>query len=160
MDVSFTVEGAGETIAAFEKVQKGVANLKELNIWGKVRQAFYKVQKDIFGSEGSSGASGKWAALSSPYKEIKQKKYGNKPILQATGKMYKEFTASAKVDEGATEMTLSFSSPAQYHAYGTSKMPKRSMLELTDEQKDKIAEPIRFGLKQLAGNARLRDLRG
>ena len=94
---------------------------------------------------------------------MKLRRFKNKPkpILQATGAMYKEFTKSpGSVEETGTEMTLGFSSPAQYHAYGTSKMPKRSMLDLTDEQKNQIAEPISFGLKQLAGNARLRDLRG
>lgn len=158
MSVSFTVEGAGETIEAFSRVQKGVANLKELGIWIKVRQAFYKIQKEIFAAEGPD-----WKELSPKYKAVKDRNYPDKTILQATGAMYKEFTGKPNdVDEGDTEMTLSFSQPAGYHMSkdARSKIPYRSSLDFTEEQQRDVTEPIRFGLKQLAGNARLRDLRG
>lgn len=162
MNVNVSVEGQRELIAAFEKVQDGVADLRKLNIWLKVRQAFYRVIKGQFADEGS-GRSGKWQELSSPYKEIKAKKYGNKPILQATGRLYRGMTGGSGtyVEEKATEMTVGTKVPyAGHHQKGTRKMPARPIVDLTDEQEQQVLEPIKFGLKQLASNARLRDLRG
>jgi phage gpG-like protein len=158
VNITIDLDGTQETIRAFERVQGGIADLRKNATWLRVRQAFYRVQKDIFAGEGPG-----WKELSSPYKEIKAKRWGNKPILQASGKMYREFTVSpGMVDAQATEMTLGFSQPAGYHMSkkARSKMPYRSSLDLTDAQEKEILKPIGDSLKQLVANARLRDLRG
>jgi len=153
-----TVEGVGDLIARLQIVRRGAADLRELNTWGAVRAEFYKVQKEIFAAEGPG-----WKALSSPYKERKAIKYGNKPILQASGAMYKEFTGSpGGVEETAQEMTLTFSSPAGYHMSkgARSKIPYRSSLDLTPEQNKRLMDVIKKKMEQLIDNARLRSIRG
>lgn len=159
MKLNVTVEGIKSTVGALENLRKGIKDFRGAT-WMRVRQAFYKVEKEVFSSEGSASASGKWAPLTSPYKELKQKKYGSKPILQASGAMYKEFTSSpAAIDEKAEEMTLSFSKPAGYHKHGTKKMPRRDMTDLTDAQKEQIQEPIKLRLRQLIDNLKLASLK-
>ena len=163
MNFGFTVEGIRETLGAFEKVERGVLDFRDLGAWNDVEREFYKVQKTIFDSEGSAGKGGKWKSLSSPYAEIKQSKYGEKPILQASGGMYKEFTSgAAQVQKEAQSMTLGFSSPAGFHMTKGSRgrLPYRSSLDLTEAQEKQIVAPIGKKLKQLIDNAKLRDVRG
>lgn len=160
MKLNVSVEGVTGTVGALENLRKGVKDFRG-PVWMRVRQAFYKVEKEIFASEGAESASGKWAPLTSPYKERKQKRYGSKPILQASGAMYREFTGSpAAVDEQAEEMTLSFSQPAGYHKHGTGKMAKRDMTDLTDAQQERLQEPIKLRLRQLIDNLKLNALKG
>lgn len=156
--ISIEVDGVAQTVAAFTEVEGAITDLRKHRIWFRVRQAFYKVQKDIFGSEGPG-----WQALSPKYAAYKNKRWGGKPILQASGKMFKEFTQSAgSVDEQADEMTMGFSSPAPFHMGkgARSKMPYRSSLDLNESQQRDVLEPIGFGLKQVADNVKLLEKRG
>ena len=157
------IEGMADLLAGFKTVEEGMIDFRQLGAWKGVQHEFYKIQKDIFGSEGSSGKTGKWKALSPNYAKVKQKKYGAMPILQATGKMYREFTSdTGNVTQTAQEMTFRFSQPAGYHMSKAArkKMPYRSSMEFTDDQEKQIMKPVQDKLKQLIANAKLRDLRG
>ena len=162
MRIEFQVDGVAETIAAFAEVQGGIADLRKNATWLRVQQAFYRVTKQVFASEG--GKSGKWQALSSPYKEIKAKKYGNVPILQRTKRLYKSLTqmgGESIVDKQATELTIASAVPyGGYHQRGTGRTPARPIIDFTEAQEKEIVKPISDSLKQLAANAKLRDLRG
>ncbi len=164
MKISIDVDGAQTTIAAFEKVERGIIDLRQLGTWDWVQSEYYKCVKEIMSSEGSAGKSGKYAPLTTAYAVAKQKKYGNKPILQATGAMYASATTAgngAIVDKQAQEMTLGTSDrKAGFHQYGTSKMPARKILDFTPEHEKRILEPIGKKLRQLVDNAKLRDIRG
>lgn len=163
MKISVEVDGVQDTIRAFEKVEKGIVDFRELGTWDWVQSEFYKIQKEIFASEGAAGKGGKWKALSSPYAAIKQAKYGDMPILQASGKMYKTFTSDAgNVDKKADSMTFQFDAPAGYHMGkgGRGKMPYRSSLDLNPEQQKRLLEPVSKKLKQLIMNAKLRYYQG
>ena len=161
MNLELKVEGTKELIAAFEKVQDGVADLRKNAIWFKVQQAAYKEIKAQFAGEGI-GPSGKWKELSSPYKEYKAKKYGDVPILQASGRLWKSLTREnddAVVDKQPLEMTLGTTVPyAKYHQSKEprKKIPFRPFWDFTNEQKERIATPVVDGLKQLIANARLK----
>jgi hypothetical protein len=160
MKFHVTAEGIPRVIGSLETVRKGFKDFRGAT-WIRVRNVFYQVQKEIFASEGGASRSGKWKELSSPYKEWKQKKYGSKPILQGGGGMYREFTSQpGSIHEGEQEMTLGFSQPAGFHHTGTSKMPKRDPLDMTDEQKERLQEPIKLRLRQIIDNAKLNALRG
>jgi phage gpG-like protein len=161
--ISIEVDGVRETVAAFEKVERGIVDFRQLGTWDWVESEFYKIQKQIFDSEGSAGRGGKWKPLSTNYAVAKAKHYGNMPILQASGAMYREFTSKAgQVDKQAQEMTLGFSAPAIYHMGkgGRTKMPYRSSLDLTPEQEKTILKPVEKKIRQLIDNAKLRDIRG
>jgi phage gpG-like protein len=157
--ITFTVDGIQEMITRLGYVERGVVDLRQLGTWDWVQTEFYKIEKEQFDSEGSSGASGKWAALTPKYATWKQKKYGSLPILQLTGKLYKEMTTEAGVvEKKAQEMTLGTRLPyAGYHQGGKKPRPPLSM---TPEQEDMLAEPVRKKMKQLIQNAGLSDLRG
>jgi len=156
---TYEVEGMNDLLASFKDVERGMLDFRQLGTWKAVRSEFYKIQKEIFASEGA----GKWQALSPKYAAIKLKKYGTKPILQASGEMYKEFTSdTGNVTETAQEMTIAFGPTAGYHMSKEprKKMPYRSSLDLTDEQAARLKKPVEEKLKQLIANAKLRQLRG
>ncbi len=162
MNFATTVEGVNDLIDRFEKVRRGVVDLRQLGTWDWAISTFQKVQKSIFDSEGAAAGS-RWKALTPAYAAVKARRYGSQPILQATGKMYREFTsAPGLVDKKEMELTLGFSQPAGYHMGkgARSKMPYRSSLDMTDAQLDEIQQPIVKKLKQLIDNAKLRDIRG
>jgi phage gpG-like protein len=157
------IEGMRELLASFKTVEEGMIDFRQLGTWKAVQSEFYKIEKDIFGSEGASGKTGKWKALSPAYAKVKQKRYGPLPILQATGAMYKQFTSDAgNVTQTAQEMTFRFSQPAGYHMSKAArkKMPYRSSMEFTEAQEKQLMKPVQEKLKQLIANAKLRDIRG
>jgi phage gpG-like protein len=163
MKIEVTLEGTNELKAAFAMVEKGATDLRELGTWKAVGSEFYKIEKEQFDSEGS-GPSGKWKALSSGYAAIKAKKWGSVRILQASGRMYKSLTSKggdSVFEETAQELTIGTSvSYAGFHQSGTRKMPKRPPIDLGQPQLDRLSKVIVGKMKQLAANARLRDVRG
>ena len=166
MSVKITIDVQGEkaVIDALQKVERGVLDLRQLGTWKWVASEFYKVEKAQFGSEGSAGKSGRWQNLTSPYKEIKAKKWGEQPILQASGRLYKSLTANnadSVYEESNLELALGSSVPyAGYHQKGTRRMAARPPISLNDEQIAQITKPIQKKLEQLIDNAKLRDIRG
>lgn len=163
MKIDLEVEGMAALIGSFEKVERGFLDLRQLGTWDWVQSEFYKVVKDQFAAEGQ-GKSGKWKPLSSKYAAVKSKRYGNAPILQASGRLYKSMTAAggeAIVDKQPQEMTLGSTVPyGKYHQGGTNRMPKRPIIDFTDAQEKQIFAPIGKKLRQLIDNAKLRDIRG
>lgn len=162
MKVDVEVDGVLETVHALEKVERGVVDFRQLGTWDAVQSEFYKIQKEIFDTEGGAGASGKWAALSSPYAEIKQKKYGSQPILQATGRLYREMTTEAGVAE-KKEQEIVLGSQLPYggiHNRGGGRVPQRRILDLKEEHQKRLVAPIKKKMEQLIDNAKLRDVRG
>jgi phage gpG-like protein len=154
-----TVNGVRQTLSAFLKVQGGIIDLRKLGAWDQVQGVFYKIQREQFGSEGG----GKWAALSPPYAKVKLSRFGAKPILQATGKMFEEFTSDqGNVQKDAQSMSFKFGPPAAFHmsTRARTKMPYRSTLELDDDHKRRLTEPLKQKIKQLIQNARLASKRG
>lgn len=164
VNITIEVEGMSATLAALDKVERGVLDLRQLGTWKWVQSEFFKIEKELFASEGASGQSGKWKELSSPYKEIKAKKWGNKPILQASGDMYKSLTATGGdnvYEESPLELTLGTKDPkAGYHQRGGGRLPQRRAIDMTNEQVKQLVKPIQTKLEQLIDNAKLRDVRG
>lgn len=164
MNFGIDVEGLPQTHAAIDYFERGMSDLRQGAVWLRVQQAFYRIMKGQFASEGGQGKSGGWAPLSSPYKERKIKRYGNKPILQATGRTYRSMTAEGGdsiVDKQPQEMTLGTRVPqAKFHQAGTGKMPARPIIDMSDEDEKKLVEPILLRARQLVDNAKLRDRRG
>lgn len=164
MRISFEVDGVQQTIRAFQQVERGIVDLRELGTWDWVQSEYYKVVKEIMDSEGSAGQSGRWKALTPKYAAVKRATYGDKPILQATGEMYTSLTTSgggAVVEKSAQEMTLGSSNPkAGWHNRGAGRLPRRKIIDFTDEQKKRIVAPIEKKMRQLVDNAKLRDIRG
>jgi phage gpG-like protein len=165
MKLTITVEGVDEQIKGLEYVERGLVDFRQLGAWKAVASEFRKIEKEQFDSQGSKGASGKWAPLKTGYAAIKSARYGQQPILQASKKLYRSLTSEgaegAVYEESATELTLGTSIPyAGHHQKGTRKMPAREVISLTRDQQQRLVQPVHEKLKQLIANARLRDLRG
>lgn len=165
MNVSIQIEGGNELRAAFKTVEAGLLDLRKLGTWDTVATEFRKIEKEIFGSEGAQGASGKWEPLSVPYAARKTKKWGSVPILQASGRLYKSLTQrggpDAVYETAPQEMTIGTKVPyAGYHQTGTNRMQQRKPVDLTDAHVDRLAKSISQKVRQLAANARLQELKG
>ena len=164
MRVEITVEGSNQLIASFAQVEKGL-DFRELGTWDAVASEFYKIEKEQFDSEGGAGKSGKWKALKPEYAKRKQKKWGNVPILHASGEMMRSLTSrnapGAVLEKTADELTLGTTIPyAGYHQRGSKRLPKRPPVDPTDAQVDRLSKVIQGKMKQLIANAKLRDIRG
>jgi phage gpG-like protein len=162
MKFTVEVEGLDELLRAFAGVEKGMLDFRDLGTWDAVQFEFYRIEKEQFQSEGSAGKSGKWKQLSSPYKERKQRQYGDVPILTRTGRLYRSLTSSggdSVVEKRPLEMVLGSKVPyAGYHQSGTGRMPKREPISVTPEQEQQLMKPIQRHLKQIVANAKLRSL--
>ncbi len=108
-------------------------------IWPKVADHLRAKTAQQFTSQGATGASGPWDGLSEPYRRRKLKRWGDRPILQASGKL---LGAAVGGSEGHLEnfepLRMQFGVDAGvvpyaiYHQTGTSKMPARRILDLTE----------------------------
>lgn len=153
MRIQIDVQGERQLGVALGKIADGVSDLTPY--WDDIQSLFYKTAQQIFKSEGASGAGGKWKELSTPYKQIKAKQWGNVPILTASGRLQDSLTSETSdsvVEKQKDSLTLGSSVEyGVYHQYGTSKMPKRAPIELTQEQK---YEMLRALTRQLAAEAK------
>jgi phage gpG-like protein len=165
MKVEITLTGANELSAKFKAVADAAADLRTVGVWFEVANEFRKLEKEVFASEGGSSASGKWKALSTEYAARKLKKWGPVPILQASGKLYRSMSirgAEGSVyEESAQSLTIGTTLPyAGYHQTGGKQLPRRAMVDFTEEQTKRLGEPIKAKLLQVASKAKLRDIRG
>lgn len=162
MRITTELRGVKETLAMFKGVELGMADFRQLRAWKAVRLTFYKIVGSIFQAEG--GASGKWTALTAAYAKVRLRKWGNQPILTASGTLYRSLTQEraegSTFTESAQEMEVGTTIKyAGYHQTGTNKMPARPILDFTDAQEGQLMKPIQDKLVQLIGNAKLRALR-
>jgi hypothetical protein len=89
--------------------------------------------------------AGKWIAFMAPgYATWKRKRFGNKPILVATGRL-REALAGAKCWTSGNTVIITFMVPeyGQYHQTGTKHMPKRSPIEADAEDVRRVREKFR-----------------
>jgi len=128
-------------------------------------QPFFEIAADMvagfvraqFESEG--GRTGGWAALSPRYAAYKLAKVGPQPILVFTGRMRQsliERTGDNIREIGTDSMKWGTSTPyAIFHQRGTSKMPQRKIIDLTEDDKMALmktlqrfiaGDPAEFGL--------------
>lgn len=153
----FTIEVEGETQLdrEFNRVKETIDDLTP--VWKEVQQEFFDIEFEQFSSEGAKGASGKWKPLSPKYEEIKLKKYGTIAliggILYATGAMRESLTRHAKdtIEEfGKQEAAFGTSLPyATYHQTGGGRLPRRKVIDLSDEQKRRVQKRIQKELLKL-----------
>jgi phage gpG-like protein len=150
--VSIEVDGKPEFDRTFSRLD---ANFDDLTpIWPAVRAKFYEIEAQQFDSEGGKGGSGRWKALSARYAAQKVARYGDKPILEATGDLRASLTSDgagsyywADKQEVAIGTTLPY---AMYHQRGSGKLPERKPISFSDEQTRDLMKTIQSELvKQL-----------
>ena len=130
---SFEIEGEEQVSRMLSRTTE---KIKDLAPFFEAAGTFMRTTMDEqFGSEG--GRTGGWAPLSARYAADKAKRYGSRPILQASGDMIASLTGqgSGNVSRTVGGDTLEFGTSvpyATYHQTGTSRMPQRRILDLTE----------------------------
>lgn len=143
------IDGIQEMDRAFNRISEEVDDLRSL--WPAVSREILQIEVEQFESQGSAGASGKWAALSPAYAKYKAVKFPNQPLLRATGSIFEALTnpdaPGAVFRPERTDLTIGTSIPyAIYHQRGTGRMPARKPYSPSESQKRRIQKAIQIGL--------------
>lgn len=143
--LKITVQNTELVVAALRGVEGEITDLQ--SVWKAIEPVWRGIMVDQFSTEGGAGASGKWAPLSPAYAEIKSQRFGDQPILQATGRLYRSLSGKttdtiAHYDKQAAEYGSSVPY-GEYHQTGTSRMPRRPPIDLSDDQKRTVGLAIR-----------------
>lgn len=147
--ITIGVDGEDQYNRAFSRLDAVFDDLRP--IWPDVRDAFWQIEREQFESEGSKGASGKWAALSARYKRQKIRQYGaGKKILEASGALKASLTSdapgsyySANEEEMAVGSTIPY---GIYHQRGGKNLKQRKPISLSDAQKKMLDKTIQKSL--------------
>ena len=124
-----------------------------------VASYFWTVNQENFDSQGKPE---KFKPLSPNYKRWKDKHYPGKKILQLSGRLYDSLTAQNQADSQDTikiitrkYAELGTQVPyADFHYYGTRKMPSRKPVQLADKHRvvmTRIIHRWAFGLFEKMG---------
>jgi len=119
-------------------------------------QEFRDIEKARFQAEGYG-----WAPLSPAYARRKEREYPGKTILRRTDRLYLGMTVKGASDNvsivTATEGTFGVSGLAglrgSYHQTGTSRMPQRTVIEFSEEEKRAFTKIIQQSIIRQAQEA-------
>jgi phage gpG-like protein len=88
------------------------------NVWPKVAMQITKIEDQKFATEGALGAHGEWAALEPGYEKRKKKKWGGKPIEQASERLRRSLVeGSAETIEDFQPLRMRFGTSVPYALY-------------------------------------------
>lgn len=153
------VQGVEVLNRAFNRIEEYISDFRP--IWPGVATEIYAITAEQFESEGSAGASGKWAALSPAYARFKAVAFPGQPILQAEGHMVDSLTDPEALDaiyRPEPEMlTIGSRDPkARAHHLGLGNLPARPIYSFTERQKRQIQKAIQRGLVDFTRRAGFR----
>lgn len=96
--------------------------------------------KEQLSSEGGRSEH-TWQPLSPGYAEWKQRRYGNAPILEASGTMRRALQPTPEV---VPDDKIFWSVPfyALFHQRGTRKMPQRRILDLNESDRRRLVKAL------------------
>jgi phage gpG-like protein len=144
--LSISVEGEAVFDRAFNRVEKRIENMQP--VWEGALPTIFEIFRKQFASEGSSGESGQWPALSPVYEEQKARDgYNFLPILQREQRLVKAFTQkgaqSQVLDMSAQELQLGTALPyAALHQRGTRRLKQRKIIDFSEKSKREIQKAI------------------
>ena len=156
--IQFRGEVAGVEVLnrAFNRVEEYISDFR--SIWPEVATEIYTINAEQFESEGSAGASGRWAALSPAYKRWKEIHYPGQPILRLTNALFDSLTDPEAPDAiyqpGRDELVIGSKVPyARTHQTGSGSMPSRPPFSFSEPQKRRIQKAIQKGLVEFTRRA-------
>lgn len=145
--IRISIDGEDQFARAFDRYDAQFDDLS--NIWPDVRDEFWSIEKQQFRSEGVAGGD-KWKPLSPAYAKAKLRRYGAKPILQATGDLYASLTGETGdtfYQTTKTSIEIGTTLPyARYHQHGTDKMPARPPIRFSKQQQENLSKVIQKAL--------------
>jgi hypothetical protein len=134
-----------EGARAWEEKMRRVEELADMTdvFSGAIDEVVMPELKEQFDTEGR----GKWPALTPASARRKRKLYGDRPILQATGEMYRAFTvpgAAHQIKEvGPTEAFFGTDlERARFHQNARQRSRRRKILDVTREFRNKVRDFI------------------
>ena len=135
---SFEVEGEKQFHRAIDGVKESCKSLKPA--FEKIAENFFETEEKQFAAEGAFQGNTKWDELTKPYEKWKFENFGKLPILTLTGKLRSSLTipgAEGNINQITdTSMVIGTNIPyGVWHQRGTTKMPQRQPIKLTEKQK-------------------------
>jgi phage gpG-like protein len=110
--------------------------------WPAINARFEEIERELFESEGSSGATG-WRPLSGAYQRWKEKNYPGQPLMQLTGNLMRSLTGSFNPD-AVFEMTTDTYIRGTTVPYAVHhQLRSRPVIDLTDTQLESLTAPAR-----------------
>lgn len=133
---SLNVEGEQQVARMLSRVTEKINDLRPF--LDSAAGFLVATMGDQFSGEGSR--TGGWAPLSPRYAADKARRWGSKPILEASGAMKASLTGTGgrNISRQIGGDTLEFGTSvpyARYHQTGTSRMPQRRILDLTEDDR-------------------------
>ena len=103
-----------------------------------LKQRYVAILTRQFSSQGAAGASGRWAPLTVKYAIQKSKRFPSAKILVATGRMKGSFLKSPSSQARVTGKGVEYSygstdSKADFHQFGTPRMPARRIIDFKEQ---------------------------
>jgi phage gpG-like protein len=143
MYITFEVAGDEQLKRSFSRFGEQAKDLSEP--FREIVKDFHKIEKKQFESEGGYGSGG-WQPLSPRYAEWKAKKHPGRPIMVLSGLLKESLLGDNPYSvENITPKSMEVGTVvnfAIYHQKGTSKMPARPLIQLTDADKKRWVKYI------------------
>jgi phage gpG-like protein len=160
--ISVRLDGALVVDRKLEAIGERAQNL--MPAYPGVIQVFREIARQAFGTEGASTASGAWAQLKpATIKDRERKGFpGAHPILQRTQRLMRSLTdETGDTINVETPTYLGIGSATPYVAYHQStaprtRLPRRAIIDLTDDQKSQLFLPLRRYVTGYDPNAPIR----
>lgn len=151
-----SISGVEVLNRAFNRVEEHISDFR--SIWPDVATEIYAINTEQFESEGSAGASGRWAALSPAYARFKAIAFPGQPILQAEGHMMESLTDPEALDAiyrpDQTVLTIGSRDPkARAHHLGLGHLPSRPIFSFSERQKRRIQKAVQKNLVEFTRRA-------
>jgi phage gpG-like protein len=126
-----------------------------LEVWIQIRDDFFEIERQQFGTQGARGAI-PWAPLSLSYDRWKRKYYPGQPILQRSGFLFGQMTGGLAAEFTEKSLRMYPTVPyGVYHQRGTARMPARPVVSLTEDDKMRWMKMIHRFVFQKAKEAGL-----
>jgi len=142
---SAEIQGVEVLNRSFNRIEQYISDFR--SVWPAVAKTFYEIEREQFNTEGATGASGKWSALSPAYKKWKEAHFPGQPILQAIHALVSSMTSPDANDSvfRADPMMLTIGTKREG---ATHHQRTRPIISLRDDQKRKLQKSLQSGLVQ------------
>ena len=145
-----SVDGVEVLNRGFNRVEGIISDFRP--IWPAVAQEFYVIEGEQFDTEGSAGASGKWAALSPAYKKWKEANFPGQPIMRLGNSLFESLTDPEALDAifrpSKDELVIGSKLPYARRQHRT-----RPLIAPSEQQKRRLQKAIQQGLVQFTRRA-------
>lgn len=151
LEVRVETLGAKAYAFALGNIKRDMGDFKP--VWPRVAELFYRSEGQQFSSQGSRGPSGRWSPLNPQYAKRKRMKWGTRGILIASGRMKASLVGRSAdsiydVSHGMYAELGTRVPYAIFHQAGTSKMPQRKLIDMTDRDQLAVAKVFQEYINQ------------